>query len=127
MLDKGMKCTWILRSIHTRPRAPARARTHLAVHHMGQCQVPYHGSVMSGLGLVMGWPRGVAQHYVARSKVAILEVYNLDESMAMLGMKRGLRTSCFIYSLEKTHPKSYSEMLACMQKYICMDERALTQ
>lgn len=31
--------------------------------------------------------------YVAYFKVATLEVYHLDESMAMLALKKGLRTS----------------------------------
>lgn len=31
--------------------------------------------------------------YMARFNMAALEVYNLDESMAMLAMKRGVRTS----------------------------------
>lgn len=59
-------------------------------------------------------------------KVAMLEVYNLDKSMAMIAKKRGLRTSRFTYSLDKANPKSYSEMLVHAQNYIHMDEGALT-
>lgn len=52
--------------------------------------------------------------YMARFKVATLEVYNLNEFVAMLVMKKGLRTSHFTYLLDKTHPKSYLEMLTRM-------------
>lgn len=49
---------------------------------------------------------------MAQFKVATLEVYNLDESIAILIMKRGLRTFHFMYLLDKTHLKSYLEVLA---------------
>lgn len=62
--------------------------------------------------------------YVAQFKVTMLEIYHLDESVAMLGLKKGLRTSRFTYSLDKTYPKSYLEMMTRMQN---MDEGALTQ
>lgn len=48
---------------------------------------------------------------MARFKVATLEVYHLDEFMAMLAFKRGLCFSRLTYSLDKTPMKSYSEML----------------
>lgn len=48
----------------------------------------------------------------AKFKATMLEVDNLDESMAMLVMKRGLYNSYFTYLLDKTHAKSYFEMLA---------------
>lgn len=56
--------------------------------------------------------------YIVQFKLAILEIYNLDESVAMLAMKRGLRSSRFIYSLDKTYLKSYSKLLIHAQKYI---------
>lgn len=50
---------------------------------------------------------------MARFKSAALEIYHLDESMAILAIKRGLCTSCFTYFLDKKHPKSYLELLTC--------------
>lgn len=55
---------------------------------------------------------GESKDYVAQFKKATLEVYNLDVSVAMLARKRRICTFCFTYSLDKTHSKSYSEMLA---------------
>lgn len=65
--------------------------------------------------------------YVAGFKAATWKVYNLDESMAMLAMKRGLCTSCFTYTLDNSHSKFYSEMLAHAQKYIYVDEKAFNR
>lgn len=56
--------------------------------------------------------RELLKDYVTQFKVATLEIYNLDELMAMLAMKRGLHSSQFNFSLDKTYPKSYSELLA---------------
>lgn len=56
--------------------------------------------------------------YVARFKVAALEVYNLNEFVAMLAIKRKLRTSQFTYSLDKKLPRSYLELLSRAKKYI---------
>lgn len=53
----------------------------------------------------------VAKRLQARFKMTMLEIYNLNESMTMLALKRELRPSQFIYSLDKTYPKSYSESL----------------
>lgn len=64
---------------------------------------------------------------MARFKMVTLKIYHLDESMAMLVLKRGLRPSCFTYFLNKTFLKSYSKMLANAQKYILADEAALTR
>lgn len=49
--------------------------------------------------------------YVARFKVVMLKVYNLDKSMAMVAIKRELCISHFIYLLDKIHSKSYLKML----------------
>jgi len=43
----------------------------------------------------------------------------------MLVMKRRLRSSWFTYLLDKTYPKSYSDMLICAQKYIHVKEGTL--
>lgn len=55
---------------------------------------------------------------MARFKLAILEVYNLDELVTMLAMKRELCPSYFTYSLDKMSPKSYLKMMVHVQKYI---------
>lgn len=56
----------------------------------------------------------------------MLEIYHLDELMAMLSMKRWLHPSGFIYLLDKTYSKSYLELLTHAQKYICIKEGART-
>lgn len=65
--------------------------------------------------------------YVTRFKVAILKIYNLDESVVMLAMKRELHSSQFTYSLDKTYSKSYSKLLVRAQKYISTKEGATIQ
>lgn len=59
--------------------------------------------------------------------MAMFEIYNMDEFVAMLAMKRELHLSRFIYSLDKTYPKSYSKLLAYVQKYIRAKEGAVIQ
>ena len=56
--------------------------------------------------------------------VAKLEVKDLGEDMAISAMKRGLRESRFIYSLEKNHPRTYFELLDRAFKHIRVDEAA---
>ena len=41
-----------------------------------------------------------------------------------ISMKRGLRGSIFTYSLDKTLPQIYTELLECAYKYIHVDEGA---
>lgn len=65
--------------------------------------------------------------YMVQFNAATLEIYNLDDCVAILALKRELCTSHFTYSLNKTYPKSYLEMLDPSQKYIRTDEGALTQ
>ena len=55
-------------------------------------------------------------------KEAALEVYNLEDSVATLALKRGLRPSRFAYSFDKKPLSSYVELLAGAQKYIRADE-----
>lgn len=55
---------------------------------------------------------------MARFKTATFEVYHLDNSMATLVLKRGLRLSRFSYSLDKKPSNSYVELLSHAQKYI---------
>lgn len=65
--------------------------------------------------------------YMACFKVAMLEIYHLDELVAMLAMKRELHPSQFTYSMDKTYPKFYLELLVHAHKYICIEEGALTR
>lgn len=51
-----------------------------------------------------------------RFKLVMLEVYNLDQSVAMLAMKRGFHTSYFTCSMDKKHSRSYLELLTCVHK-----------
>ena len=61
---------------------------------------------------------------MARFNVATLEVRDLNEDMAILAMKRGLRRSRFTYSLNKTLSRTYTDLLECAYKYIRADESA---
>lgn len=58
--------------------------------------------------------------------MATLEIYHLDESLAMLAVKRGLHPSWFTYLLDKTYLKSYVELLIHAQKYIHTEEGILS-
>lgn len=73
------------------------------------------------------WDEKSLKDYVARFKSAILEIYDLDEHVAMLASKRGLRSSKFTYSIYKTYPRSYLELLTCAQKYIWVEEVVVVQ
>ena len=59
---------------------------------------------------------------MARFNKATLEVRNLNEDMAILAMKRGLRGSKFSYTLDKTLSQIYTELLEYAYKYICTVE-----
>ena len=54
----------------------------------------------------------------------MLEVRDLNEDMTISPMKRSLRGSRFTYSLDKTLPRTYAELLKCVYKYINADEAA---
>nr|XP_019702910.1 uncharacterized protein LOC109505143 [Elaeis guineensis] len=64
------------------------------------------------------------RHFVARFNAATLEVRGLNEDMAVSAMKRGLRSSRFTYSLDKTLPRTYAELLERAYKYMRADEGA---
>ena len=64
------------------------------------------------------------RHFVARFNAATLEVRDLNEDMAVSAMKRGLRSSRFTYSLDKTLPRTYAELLERAYKYMRADEGA---
>lgn len=48
--------------------------------------------------------KGKSLHaYLSRFNMATLEVYNLDQFMAMTILKRGLPKNTFLFSLKKTY------------------------
>lgn len=71
------------------------------------------------------WAGESLKEYMVRFKTAMMEIYHLDEVVAMPAMKR-LHPSRFIYSLDKTYFMSYLELLTCTQKYIRVEKGALT-
>ena len=64
----------------------------------------------------------IFRDFVARFNVAMLEVRDLNENMAIAAMKKGLRGSRFTYSLDKTLPRTYAELLKRAYKYMRTDE-----
>ena len=64
------------------------------------------------------------REFMVRFNTATLEVKDLDEATAIAAMKRGLRNFKFTYSLDMTLPRSYVELLECIQKYIHTEEAA---
>ena len=65
--------------------------------------------------------------FMARFNTATLEITDLNEVVAMSAFKKGLKQSRFTYSLDKTFPKIYSELLARASKYIRADEGAASR
>ena len=61
---------------------------------------------------------------MARFNAATLEVKDLNENMTISAIKRGLRGSRFTYSLDKTLPRTYAELLERAYKYMRVDEGA---
>ena len=61
---------------------------------------------------------------MVRFNAATLEVRDLNEDMAISAMKRGLRASRFTYSLDKTLPRTYAELLEHAYNYMRADEGA---
>ncbi|XP_073117756.1 uncharacterized protein [Elaeis guineensis] len=62
------------------------------------------------------------RHFVVQFNTATLEVRDLNEDMAISAMKRRLRESRFTYSLDKTLPRTYAELLERAYKYMRADE-----
>ena len=60
--------------------------------------------------------------YISRFNTATLEISDLDQTVAMTTMKGGLKTSRFLFSLEKRFPADYAEMLARAEKYANAEE-----
>lgn len=52
------------------------------------------------------------QTFVNPFNVVTLEIYNLDQSVAMLALEKGLLVNNLKKSLAKTYPKNFAEMLA---------------
>ena len=53
---------------------------------------------------------------------AILEIWDLDESMAIAAIKWGLCSFKFTYSLDKMLLRTYIELFEHAQKYIQVEE-----
>ena len=64
------------------------------------------------------------RYFVVQFNAATLEIRDLNEDMTISAMKRGLRGSRFTYSLDKTLPRTYAELLERAYKYIRADEAA---
>ena len=62
--------------------------------------------------------------FIVWFKAATLEVDHLDDPVAMLALKRGLRISRLTYSLDKNPVRFYAELLIRAEKYIRADEGA---
>ena len=60
--------------------------------------------------------------YLGRFNVVVLEVRDLDQSVAMAALKGGLLRNGLRYSVEKTYPQDIVDMLAWMEKYVRADK-----
>lgn len=58
------------------------------------------------------------RHYMGHFKVVMLEVCNLEPSISMLALKRGLHGGSFYFSLFKKFFRSLLELLVYAKKYI---------
>ena len=60
--------------------------------------------------------------YVNRFNVATLEVWNLDQSIAMAALKGGLQKNNILFFLEKKYPKDFADLLAQTEGYVRAEE-----
>ena len=60
--------------------------------------------------------------YLGRFNAAILKVRNLDQSVVMTALKDRLLKNRLRYSLEKSYPCDFADMLARVEKYAWADE-----
>ena len=60
--------------------------------------------------------------YIRRFNAATLKITDLDQTIAMTAMKDGLRPSKFLFSLKKSFPMDYAEMLSRADKYANAEE-----
>lgn len=65
--------------------------------------------------------------YVAHFNTATLKVQDLNESVALLAMKKGLQSSIFTFFLDKKFSKTYLELLERMHKYALAEEGAISR
>ncbi|XP_014679194.1 PREDICTED: uncharacterized protein LOC106819047 [Priapulus caudatus] len=60
--------------------------------------------------------------YINRFNVAVLEVWNLDQSVAMAALKGGLQKNDLLFSLEKKYPRDFADLLARAEGYVRAEE-----
>ena len=60
--------------------------------------------------------------YLCHFNAIVLEVRNLDQSIAMAALKGGLQKNGLRYPLKKTYLKDFVDMLARAEKYARADE-----
>ena len=65
--------------------------------------------------------------YISRFNATILKISDLDQMIAMMAMKNGLRPSRFFFNLEKRFFTDYAEMLAQAKKYANAEEAMAAQ
>ena len=60
--------------------------------------------------------------YINRFNVAVLEVRNLHQSVAMVALKGGLQKNDLLFSLEKKYPRDFANLLARAEGYARAEE-----
>ena len=60
--------------------------------------------------------------YVNCFNVTVLEVRNLDQSIAMAALKGGLQKNDLLFSLEKKYPRDFVDLLARAEGYARAEE-----
>ena len=60
--------------------------------------------------------------YVIRFNTTVLEVRNLDQSVAMATLKGGLQKNDLLFSLKKKYPRNFADMLAWVEGYARAEE-----
>ena len=60
--------------------------------------------------------------YINRFNVIVLEVQNLDQSVAMAALKGGLQKNDLLFSLKKKYPRDFADRLARAEGYARAEE-----
>lgn len=60
--------------------------------------------------------------YLSHFNMATLEVWELDQSVAMMALKSELQKNAFLFSLKKKSLKNFIEILAQVEKYTNAEE-----
>ena len=60
--------------------------------------------------------------YINHFNIAALEVWNLDQSVAMAALKGGLQKNDLLFSLEKKYPRDFANLLARAEGYAQAEE-----